>query len=47
MMVLLIAAVVEASGVALMRNALYTPSFGRRLLFLLAGGLVLSLYGYR
>lgn len=46
MIVLLLAAVLEAGGDALMRNGLHAPSFGRRLLFLLAGGLVLSLYGY-
>jgi drug/metabolite transporter superfamily protein YnfA len=46
MMVLLLAAVLEAGGDALMRNGLQAPSAGRRLLFLLAGGFVLSLYGY-
>jgi hypothetical protein len=38
MIVLLLAAVLEAGGDALMRNGLHAPSFGRRLLFLLAGG---------
>jgi drug/metabolite transporter superfamily protein YnfA len=45
MIVLFIAAVLEAGGDALMRNGLHTPSSGRRLLFLLAGSLILALYG--
>ena len=46
MIVLLAAAVLEAGGDALMRGGLHAPSLARRLLFLLAGSVVLALYGY-
>jgi drug/metabolite transporter superfamily protein YnfA len=44
--VLLLAAVLEAGGDALMRSSLQAPSFTRRLLFFIAGGIVLTTYGY-
>jgi len=45
MMILVLAALLEAGGDALMRNGLHSPSAGRRAGLLLAGGLVLALYG--
>jgi drug/metabolite transporter superfamily protein YnfA len=46
MVLLLAAAVLEASGDALMRAGMHTPGLARRPLFLLAGCLVLGAYGY-
>ena len=43
---LLLAALLEAGGDALMRSGIHTISGVRRLLFFLAGGLVLTAYGY-
>ena len=46
LLVLLGAAVLEAGGDALVRSGLHAPALGTRLLFWLAGGLVLFAYGY-
>ena len=46
MVILLLAAALEAGGDALMRTGMHAPSPGRRVAFMLAGGLVLALYGY-
>jgi len=46
MLILLSAAVLEAGGDALMRTGMHAPSSGRRAGFMLAGGLILALYGY-
>ena len=44
--VLLFAAVLEAGGDALMRLGLRSPTHVRAALFFIAGGLVLTFYGY-
>ena len=44
--VLLFAAFLEAGGDALMRMGLRTPTHTRAALFFIAGGLVLTFYGY-
>ncbi|GAC1679137.1 MAG: hypothetical protein PVS2B2_16670 [Candidatus Acidiferrum sp.] len=46
MLLLLIAAVLEAGGDALMRAGMHNSGLGRRSLFFLAGCLVLTAYGY-
>jgi small multidrug resistance family-3 protein len=46
MLILLAAAVLEAGGDALMRTGIQAPSSGRGVGFMLAGGLILALYGY-
>ena len=46
MVILVLAAALEAGGDALMRTGMHAPSAGRRVGFMLAGGLVLALYGY-
>ena len=43
---LFLAAVLEASGDALMRQGMYSPTTARRFLFVLAGCVVLATYGY-
>jgi small multidrug resistance family-3 protein len=43
---LLCAALLEASGDALMRVALRSPTYTRAALFFVLGGLVLTFYGY-
>jgi drug/metabolite transporter superfamily protein YnfA len=44
--VLLLAAVLEAGGDALIRSSLHAPSPARRWMFFVAGGIVLTTYGY-
>ena len=44
--VLLCAAILEASGDALMRVGLRSPTYARAALFFVLGGLVLTFYGY-
>jgi len=46
MLILLAAAVLEAGGDALMRTGIHALSPSRRAGFMLAGGLVLAVYGY-
>lgn len=46
MMVLLLAACLEASGDALMRVGLRSPTFARTALFFVLGGMLLAVYGY-
>jgi len=46
MVVLLLAACMEAGGDALMRVGLHTPTHARAAVFFLLGGLVLTFYGY-
>lgn len=45
-LMLLLAAILEAGGDALIRTGLDTPSLVRRLMLFLAGGLILFTYGY-
>jgi small multidrug resistance family-3 protein len=46
LLVLLLAAVLEAGGDALVRSGLHASTTAARLLFWLAGGVVLFVYGY-
>jgi len=46
LVLLFLAAVLEAGGDALMRLGIYRPATARRFLFFLAGGLVLTTYDY-
>jgi drug/metabolite transporter superfamily protein YnfA len=43
---LLLAAVLEAGGDALVRSGIHSPTLARRALLFLVGGLVLTAYGY-
>src|SRR5881275_2854295 len=46
LLILLVAAVLEAGGDALVRSGIHASASGTRLLFWLTGGLVLFTYGY-
>jgi drug/metabolite transporter superfamily protein YnfA len=46
LILLFLAAVLEAGGDALMRLGIYSPTTARRFLFFLAGCLILTTYGY-
>jgi drug/metabolite transporter superfamily protein YnfA len=46
MVLLLLAAVLEAGGDAFMRSGIHSPTMARRSLFFLVGGLVLTAYSY-
>jgi drug/metabolite transporter superfamily protein YnfA len=46
LVLLFLAAVLEVGGDALVRVGIYSPAAARRFLFFLAGGLVLTTYGY-
>ncbi len=46
MLVLFLAAALEAGGDAFMRAGIHSPTIVRRYLLFLAGGLVLTAYGY-